>query len=73
MAADLVLVQGLPGGPYRLDLTETPTGGCTFAAAEMCACPAKGGAPHWHDVTAAESLADLFVALLTRYLQGAPS
>ena len=63
MAADLVLIQGLPGGAYRLEVAEGCDGGQRFTGSEMCACGAVDG-PHWHDITSASTLADLFVALL---------
>jgi hypothetical protein len=70
---DLVLVH-LPGGPYRLSFAESGAGERSFGAAEMCACPVEGGAPHWHDVVpGVPSLSDLFTNLLARYLEGATS
>jgi hypothetical protein len=71
--ADLVLVQGLPGGPYRLTITESCDGSSSFLASEMCACPVAGGAPHWHEVASAASFADLVIALLDLHLQGTRS
>jgi hypothetical protein len=72
MAADLVLIQGLPGGPYRLDVVDLDDGGHRFIAGEMCVCDRAawlfGHGPHWHDITAADCLTDLFTDLLTRYL-----
>lgn len=72
MAADLVLIQ-LPGGPYRLDITECPEGGRYFEAAEMCVCEAEDG-PHWHRLPgAAPTVTDLMADLLGRFLSGVAS
>jgi hypothetical protein len=69
MAADLILITGLPGGPFRLEVLEPATGGRWFTAAEMCTCGAVAEGPHWHDVTASASLADLYVSLLEHGLR----
>jgi hypothetical protein len=71
---DLVLIQGLPGGPYQLHITEACNGDRSFSASEMCTCPVDGDAPHWHRVLDDRPcLTDLFTDLLTRYLQGVSS
>jgi hypothetical protein len=66
----LALIQGLPGGPYRLTITEPPDAPPSFSGDAMCTCD---GAAHWHFVTAAPSLDELVAELLARHLQGTPS
>lgn len=69
MAADYILVSaGFPGGPYRVDVTETAAGD-RFTAAEMCMCGATDG-PHWHELglPAAAAFSDLLTELLARHL-----
>jgi hypothetical protein len=63
MAADLVLIE-LPGGPFRLTITDVD-GERWFTAAEACPCTAGG---HWHDVADAPTWHGLLHDLLTRFL-----
>jgi hypothetical protein len=59
----------LPGGPYRLTITET-VNGVWWTAAEPCPCVAGG---HWHDVADSPSWLGLVQDLLVHHLEGATS
>lgn len=61
---DLVLIQ-LPGGPFRLTITESG-GQRWFTAAEACPCEPGG---HWHPVETAPSWHELVHDLLERFLR----
>jgi hypothetical protein len=66
MPADLALITGLPGGPYRLTITTAADGQRWFSAAEACACEPGG---HWHEVVDAPTWQQLVHELLERFLR----
>lgn len=66
---DLIVITGFPGGPYRLEITDT-FAGPWFTAAEMCACELGG---HWHECADAPTWQCLIHDLLTRFLEGVTS
>jgi hypothetical protein len=62
-----LLVTSLPGGPYRLDITEPTAGYRWYQPSEVCSCGHDG--PHWHDLGwGCPSLTDVLVGLASRYL-----
>jgi hypothetical protein len=63
MTGPLVLLE-IPGGPYRLDVSEPScSGSAWWTASEMCICSDGAGEPHWHEVASARTFEALTVDL----------
>lgn len=72
MPADLVLIDGLPGGPYRLAVRTDADGTPELMAMAMCMCTAttgpSAGGPHWCPRASADTLPELYSELLRLWL-----